>query len=107
MSSFLEEQQKARVRAEYLRLGVCPHLRPVAELLLRQAREITYFGTPWTRNCRNWVCFEGVIDVEALRRDLNLEPCVIVHRHRGTHDGSEQGFYCDEHHDGVMGAHPS
>jgi hypothetical protein len=107
MSSFLEEQEKARVLAEYRRVGVCPHLRPVAEFLLGQGRTVTSFGTPWTRNCRNWVYFDGVIDVEALRRDLGLDPCVTVHRHRGTHDGAEQGFVCGDHHDGVMGDHPA
>ena len=106
MSAAFQDESRIRARAEYLRVGVCPHLRPVAELLLQQGRPITFFGQPWTKNCRHWIYFEGVIDVEELKRNLSLEECVAIHRHRGTHDGSEQGFICSLDNDGVMGDHP-
>ena len=85
---------------------LCEHLAPLeAELKSRGLRE-TYRGQPWTDNCREWVYFDAVLDLAALRRQVALAPCVADHEHRGTHDGSEAGFECQEHHDAIMGAHP-
>jgi hypothetical protein len=53
------------------------------------------------------VYFENcVLDVESIRARLKLPEVVEVHTHRGTHDGSEHGLYCSEHHDALMGMHP-
>jgi len=101
-----ERDLHAKAEAAYLSVGVCPHLRPVAEFLRQQGMRITSFGQAWSRNCRNWVYFDGVIDVDSLRRSLSLGECVSIHRHRGTHDGSEQGFVCGLCNDGVMGRIP-
>jgi hypothetical protein len=67
---------------------------------------VTYVGQPWSSNCRVWVYFDALLDAEALKRRFALPECVHVHTHRGTHDGSEHGLVCEEHHDGVMGRHP-
>jgi hypothetical protein len=34
-------------------------------------------------------------------------PCVQIHDHRGTNDGSERGLVCSVHQYAVMGAHPA
>lgn len=64
-------------------------------------------GQPWSQNCHVWVYFDALLDCERLIQGLGLDPCVEIHDHRGTHDGSERGLVCTIHHDGVMGPHLS
>jgi len=84
----------------------CEHLRPLEEELTARGIRETFRGEPWETGTREWVYFECVLDLPALRARLALAPCVADHVHRGTHDGSEAGFTCQEHHDAIMGAHP-
>jgi hypothetical protein len=84
----------------------CEHLRPLEEELIARGIPETFRGAPWEMNNREWVYFACVLDLPALRARLALAPCVVDHVHRGTHDGSEAGFQCEEHHDAIMGAHP-
>jgi hypothetical protein len=86
--------------------ALCEHIRPLAEHLVSLGAKATYAGTPWSRNCRTWVYFDRVIDCEALLAQFKPPACVTLHDHRGTHDGSERGLQCGEHHDAVMGRHP-
>lgn len=85
---------------------VCEHLVALEREL--RAREIaeTYRGQAWSRNCCEWVYFACRLDLPALRARFDFALCVEDHVHRGTHDGSEAGFVCTEHHDAIMGAHP-
>ena len=94
-------------RALWRDTGVCRHLKPVVEYLRAQGAEVCFAGQTWSRNCRIWVVFEDVVlDGESLIRRFALPPCVVVHSHRGTHDGSEQGIVCQEHHDALIGRYP-
>lgn len=87
---------------------VCEHLRAVDAYLRDRGVKVAHVGQPWSRNCRTWVTYAGVIlDTRALIERFGLSPPVEVHDHRGTHDGSEHGLYCAEHHDALVGAHPS
>ena len=86
---------------------VCEHLSALEREILEQGVKETYRGQAWSDNCREWVYFECVFDLAALRTRFNLAPSVTDHVHRGTHDGAEAGFVCNQCHDGVMGAHPS
>ena len=82
---------------------VCEHLRQLEQAIkARQIRE-TYRGQAWSENCREWVYFDCFIDLEAVRRCLGLDPCVVDHAHRGTHDGQERGFVCSTCNDAIMG----
>ncbi|MGE0597254.1 MAG: hypothetical protein AB7P07_12895 [Hyphomonadaceae bacterium] len=63
-------------------------------------------GQAWSRNCREWVYFAARLDLPALRARFAFEPCVMEHVHRGTHDGAEAGFVCEQCHDAIMGGHP-
>ena len=85
---------------------VCVHLRAIEEELLRQGRTVTFRGAAWSRNCREWVYFDGVLPIAELRRKFPLEPCVIDHEHRGTHDGQERGLVCTTDWDAIMGGLP-
>jgi len=85
---------------------VCEHVAPIEAALLAAGAHETYRGAPWSRNCREWVYFDCVLDRASLRRRLALPPGVVDHEHLGTHDGTEAGFVCDACHDAVMGRHP-
>jgi hypothetical protein len=85
---------------------ICEHLRSLEEALVQRGFVVTYRGQTWTRNCREWVYFNCVLSLSEIRTAFVFDPCIRDHVHRGTHEGSEQGFVCSEHWDAVMGAHP-
>lgn len=96
-----------RADALFADTGVCAHLRPVQDYIRSRGVRVLDVTTPWSRNCRNWVYFDrAVLDVESLKSRFNLPACVVVHSHRGTHDGAEHGLVCQADHDALMGAHP-
>jgi hypothetical protein len=86
--------------------NVCEHLRPLLQDLLSQGAKITFAGQAWGHDCRVWVYFDAVLDCEALHQRFALPAAVIIHDHRGTHDGAERGLVCQEHHDALIGIHP-
>lgn len=81
----------------------CEHLRALEEAILAAGIRETFRGEAWSKNCREWVYFEAYLDPAGVRRAFALPDCVEDHVHRGTHDGSERGFVCTEHRDGVLG----
>jgi hypothetical protein len=87
----------------YAHTGLCEHLQPAERYLRDHGGRIVSSGQPWSDNCHVWVYFDTVLDCSGLIEGLHLDPCVHVHEHRGTHDGSERGIVCTIHHDGIMG----
>lgn len=85
---------------------VCEHLSALEQELLAREIEETFRGQAWSDKCREWVYFACVLDLPALRARLNFAPSVADHVHRGTHDGAEAGFVCNECNDAIMGGHP-
>jgi len=71
---------------------ICEHLRPLEEALIGRGYSVTYRGQTWTRNCREWVYFDCVLALADIRQNFAFDACVEDHVHRGTHEGSEQGF---------------
>ena len=85
---------------------VCEHLSALEREVQARGIKETFRGQAWSDNCREWVYFECVLDLAALRARFDFASCVEDHVHRGTHDGAEAGFVCNQCHDGIMGAHP-
>jgi hypothetical protein len=81
----------------------CEHLRALEQAILESGIRETSRGQAWSENCREWVYFHCFIATAAVRERFPLEGCVRDHEHRGTHDGSERGFICEQCHDGLMG----
>lgn len=84
----------------------CEHLIELERAIAAGGFKETFRGAAWSRNCREWVYFDCVLPIDAIRKAFALADCVKDHEHRGTHDGQEAGFICEIHHDGVMGHHP-
>jgi len=99
-----QEEKAAELLSD---LGLCEHLARVEQFIRGQGAKIVYCGQPWSANCHIWAYFDALLDCEGLIRGLGLDPCIRIHDHRGTHDGSERGLECAVHHDAVMGLHPS
>jgi hypothetical protein len=104
---FRNAGQPQRADALFPQTQLCPHLQPVLEYIRSQGVHIFDVCTPWSRNCRNWVYFENIVlDADALKLRFSHPDCVVVHSHRGTHEGSEHGLVCQLDHDALMGSHP-
>jgi hypothetical protein len=82
---------------------VCEHLAPLEKALLQSGARETARGQVWTRNCREWVYFDVVLDTVALRGRFPFAACVDVHENTDPKSGMERGFVCTACHDGVMG----
>lgn len=85
---------------------VCEHLAALEQALVAAGVRETFRGQAWSRNCREWVYFDCLLDRAAIRARLPFPPCVEDHEHRGTFDGEEAGFVCTACHDAIMGFHP-
>ena len=83
---------------------VCEHLQQLEQELLQSGIKETFRGQAWSHNCREWVYFQCVLDLRALRERMRFDACVQDHQHHGTHDGSEAGFVCGQCKDAIMGA---
>jgi len=86
---------------------LCEHLRDLEEEITASGIAETFRGQAWSDNCREWVYFDRVLDLAALRARFSFAPFVVDHQHRGTHDGQESGFVCEQCKDAVMGRHPA
>src|SRR4051794_2017583 len=84
---------------------LCEHLQPLLDQLVAAGAKIVFAGQAWSSNCRLWVYLDRPLDIATLRRTYPFAPVVTLHTHRGTHDGSETGFVCNEHRDAIMGTY--
>jgi hypothetical protein len=82
---------------------VCEHLAKLEEELIKANIKETYRGQVWTKNCREWVYFDVVLNTESLSKRLNLPSCVSIHENLDPKSGTERGFYCEICKDGIMG----
>lgn len=88
-------------------MTLCEHLAPVDRWLAEQGARETYRGQAWSDNCREWVYYDTELDLAALRARFGLGPVVTDHANLDPKSGTEQGFVCSRHHDGVMGNLPA
>jgi hypothetical protein len=82
---------------------VCEHLALLERALLESGAVETFRGRAWSRNCREWVYFDLVLDTAALQQRFQLGPPVEVHENTDAKSGLERGFVCTACQDGVMG----
>lgn len=85
---------------------MCPCLTPLDHALKAHGFKEDFRGAPWSKNCREWVYYDVLLDKPAVRAFFSLPGTITDHDHCGTHDGAESGFFCTRHNDGVMGVHP-
>ncbi|MHC4176750.1 MAG: hypothetical protein ACYSWU_04545 [Planctomycetota bacterium] len=66
----------------------------------------TFRGQAWSRNCREWVYFDCLLDRPVIRDQMDLPNCVVEHSNDDSKSGRESGFVCEHCRDAVMGLHP-
>ncbi len=82
---------------------MCDHLQPLEAELIQRGIPETYRGQAWSDLCREWAYFNCFLDLAALRQRLHLPDCVEDHANEDPRSGTERGFFCREHWDGIMG----
>ena len=85
---------------------VCEHLSQLEQAILSAGIPETFRGQAWGKDCREWVYFACVIDIEKVQARFRLASSVVEHEHVGTHDGQELGLVCEDCHDAIIGFHP-
>mgnify|MGYP003385122109 CR=1 FL=1 len=66
---------------------VCSHLFELEAALLASGAAETFRGKAWSRNCREWVCFDVVLDIKALQSRFSFAPSVQVHENLDLRSG--------------------
>jgi hypothetical protein len=82
---------------------VCEHLASLERELASSGALETFRGQPWSDNCREWVYFDIVLDVDSIKERSNFAPFVIVHENTDQRSGTERGLVCGVCKDGIMG----
>lgn len=82
---------------------LCACLAELEQEIIASGAAETSRGQAWSKNCREWVYFDLVLDPDCLAARFDFPPCVSVHENTAPKSGLERGFYCSEHHDAVMG----
>jgi hypothetical protein len=82
---------------------VCAHLAALENELIAAGVRETARGQVWSQNCREWVYFDAVLELDALAARLAFDVCVEVHQNLDPRSGLESGFVCRRCNDAVMG----
>jgi hypothetical protein len=85
---------------------MCEHLAALDNELKANGFKETFRGEAWSKNCREWVYYECVLDVDKIEARLNFPDFISIARNDDPKSGRELGFYCERCHDAVMGLHP-
>lgn len=86
---------------------MCEHLQELDEYLMKSGVKETFRGQAWSDNCREWVYYDCVLDIEKLKAQFNFPPFIVLHENTDPKSGTEKGFFCEECLDGIMGLHPN
>lgn len=86
---------------------VCEHLHGLETELQAAGIEETFRGKAWTKNSREWVYFDIVLDLNSLKNRIQFEDCVSEHIFEDIKSGSEAGFVCQSCFDAIIGVHPN
>ena len=86
--------------------GMCEHLIELDNELKAKGIRETFRGRPWSDNCREWVYYDCILDLEKIRARYEFPFFVESHVNDDNKSGMEAGFVCDLCKDGVIGLHP-
>lgn len=85
---------------------MCEHLIELDSELKATGIKETYRGKAWSDNCREWVYYDCVLDLEKIEQRHKFPSFVERHRNDDNKSGMEAGFVCNICKDAVMGVHP-
>ena len=85
---------------------MCEHLQNLDNDLKSLGIKETFRGQAWSDNCREWVYYDCVLNIDKLRVRYNFPQFVSIHINDDQRSGTEAGFVCDQCHDAIMGHNP-
>ncbi|MBK6275925.1 MAG: hypothetical protein IPF58_15115 [Saprospirales bacterium] len=86
---------------------MCIHLKPLENYLQTQGIAETYRGQVWSKNCREWIYFDAVLNPQKLKEKFQFDDTIKIHDYEDIKVGSELGLVCIICNDAIMGAHPN
>ncbi|OAQ43516.1 hypothetical protein A5893_17165 [Pedobacter psychrophilus] len=84
---------------------MCEHLIGLETELKEKGIKETFRGKAWSENCREWVYYDCVLNLEKINNRYNFPDCVKIHINDDNKSGMESGFYCEVCKDAIMGIH--
>lgn len=85
---------------------MCEHLYTLDHELKTKGIKETYRGQAWSKNCREWVYYDCILDLDKLQTRYDFPDLINRHVNDDMKSGTESGFVCSLCNDAVMGLHP-
>ena len=86
---------------------MCEHLLALDQELKSKGYKETFRGQAWSDNCREWVYYNTVLDLDEIQSRYSFPSFVTVHVNNDPKSGTEAGFECGMCKDAVMGLLPA
>jgi hypothetical protein len=86
---------------------MCEHLSSLEIALKFSQVKETYRGQPWSKNCREWVYFDCILNSDTIRQKFQLPDFIVYHTNDDPRSGTEAGFVCEKCQDAIIGHHPT
>ena len=86
---------------------MCIHLKPLEDYLKTQGIVETYRGQVWTKNSREWIYYDAVLNPQELKEKFDFSNSIIIHNYEDIKVGSELGLVCTICNDAIIGQHPN
>ncbi len=85
---------------------MCEHLQALDNAIKARGITETFRGKAWSNNCREWVYYDCVLNMQEVRARYELPGFIKAHVNDDFKSGPERGFVCTLCQDAVMGVHP-
>lgn len=85
---------------------MCIHLDVLEKELVNLGVTETFRGKAWSKNCREWIYYDCLLNTKSLMKRLQLPAFIEVHTINDNKRGLEHGLVCTMCQDAIMGLHP-
>jgi hypothetical protein len=82
---------------------MCEHLMELDCYIKSKKIKEIFRGKAWSENCREWVYYDCILNVNTLKEKFNLDGCIKIHEYNDIKVANELGFYCNSCKDAVIG----
>lgn len=86
---------------------MCIHLKSLEDFLKSENIAEVYRGQVWSKNCREWIYYDVILNPQKLKDKFHFDATIIIHDYKDIKVGSELGLVCTLCNDAIMGAHPN
>jgi hypothetical protein len=56
---------------------MCTHLKPLEDYLMVENMLEVYRGQVWTKNCREWIYYDAVLNPQKLKEKFHFDDTII------------------------------